>query len=66
MHQILAGGSINNSLHINEHLDEVRLLICNNDETIKVFNIPQMTNVANIKLPIAVNSGKKNYFSHLS
>ncbi|RUP49556.1 WD40-repeat-containing domain protein [Jimgerdemannia flammicorona] len=50
------GSSINNALSISERPGEPpRLMVCNNDETIKVFSLPSMRKVANILLPTAVN-----------
>ncbi|KAG0344493.1 hypothetical protein BG004_004445 [Podila humilis] len=49
------GGSINNALCISEHLGGTRLLISNNDNTIKVYSIPSMEPLTNIALPTAVN-----------
>lgn len=57
MAQTTAGGSINNALSISRHLDDTRLLVCNNDEAIKVFSLPSMENVVNLSLPTAVNNG---------
>lgn len=53
--QTSVGGSINNALCISQHLGETRLLVSNNDETIKVYNLPGMQRVGNIALPTAVN-----------
>ncbi|KAI9105476.1 WD40-repeat-containing domain protein [Phlyctochytrium arcticum] len=49
------GGSINNAMCISQHLGGIRLLICNNDETIKVYSIPGMQRITSISLPTAVN-----------
>ncbi|KAG0256248.1 cleavage and polyadenylation specificity factor subunit 2 [Actinomortierella ambigua] len=49
------GGSINNALCISEHLGGTRLLISNNDETIKVYSLPGLEPLTSIKLPVAVN-----------
>ncbi|GJJ76386.1 hypothetical protein EMPS_08745 [Entomortierella parvispora] len=49
------GGSINNALCISEHLGGTRLLISNNDETIKVYSLPGLQRLASIQLPTAVN-----------
>ncbi|KXS18570.1 WD40 repeat-like protein [Gonapodya prolifera JEL478] len=53
--QTAVGGSINNALSISRHLGDVRLLVCNNDETIKVFSLPTLEKIGNITLPTAVN-----------
>lgn len=49
------GGAINNCVHIAEHAGQVRLYVCNNDETIKIFNLPTMEHVSTIRLNTAVN-----------
>ncbi|KAF9897002.1 hypothetical protein BX616_006357 [Lobosporangium transversale] len=51
------GGSINNALCISEHLGGTRLLISNNDETIKVYSLPGLQRLTSIQLPTAVNYG---------
>ena len=61
--QTSVGGAINNALHISRHLDEDRLLVCNNDETIKVFSLPLLDHIEDIKLRSAVNSGTVNLMS---
>ncbi|KAI9143811.1 WD40-repeat-containing domain protein [Paraphysoderma sedebokerense] len=49
------GGSINNALCISSHPTGTRLLVCNNDESIKVYSLPALQRIANISLPTAVN-----------
>ncbi|KAJ2958256.1 hypothetical protein NQZ79_g6136 [Umbelopsis isabellina] len=49
------GGSINNGLCISDTNGEKRLLVSNNDETIKVYSLPSMRLIDNICLPTAVN-----------
>ncbi|KND01502.1 uncharacterized protein SPPG_09104 [Spizellomyces punctatus DAOM BR117] len=49
------GGSINNAMCISQHLGGTRLLICNNDETIKVYSLPGMQRITSVSLPTAVN-----------
>lgn len=57
MAQTTVGGAINNALHITQHLNgEVRLMVCNNDETIKIFSLPSMDHIGDIKMESAVNS----------
>ncbi|KAJ3338085.1 hypothetical protein HDU93_010021 [Gonapodya sp. JEL0774] len=53
--QTAVGGSINNAISISRHLGDVRLMVCNNDETIKVYSLPTLEKVASISLPTAVN-----------
>jgi len=49
------GGSINNGVSIADTNGENRLMVCNNDETIKVFSLPTMHLIDNLCLPTAVN-----------
>ncbi|KAI9592477.1 hypothetical protein BDF19DRAFT_498479 [Syncephalis fuscata] len=49
------GGTINNAIHISRHLDQDRVVVCNNDQTIKAFTLPDLNKVATVQLPVAVN-----------
>eukprot|EP00834_Sanchytrium_tribonematis_P001868 NODE_49_length_31687_cov_0.791123.p10 type:complete len:334 gc:universal NODE_49_length_31687_cov_0.791123:21754-20753(-) len=50
------GGSINNSIAITNHpLHGHRLLICNNDESIKAYTLPGLQRISSLQLPTAVN-----------
>ncbi|KAH8554405.1 WD40-repeat-containing domain protein [Umbelopsis sp. PMI_123] len=49
------GGSINNGVTVAETNGDKRLLVSNNDETIKVFSIPSMHLIDSLCLPTAVN-----------
>ncbi|KAJ3359710.1 hypothetical protein GGF32_009055 [Allomyces javanicus] len=49
------GGCINNALVVTKYDGQTRLLVCNNDQSIKIFNMPSMERVASISLPTAVN-----------
>ncbi|KAL1915725.1 uncharacterized protein VTP21DRAFT_6484 [Calcarisporiella thermophila] len=49
------GGSINNALCISQHSEGPCLLVCNNDETIKVYSLPELHHLFSIPLPTAVN-----------
>ena len=40
---------------ISSHNGSTRLLICNNDETIKVYSLPGLQRITSIALPTAVN-----------
>nr|KAJ3422346.1 hypothetical protein HK105_000117 [Polyrhizophydium stewartii] len=51
----VVGGSINNAMSISKHAGSTRLLICNNDQTIKVYSLPDLHLVTTIPLPTAVN-----------
>ncbi|KAH6573721.1 hypothetical protein BASA60_005903 [Batrachochytrium salamandrivorans] len=53
--QTTVGGSINNAMCIFSHGGSTRLMICNNDKTIKIFSLPDLRRVASISLPTAVN-----------
>lgn len=70
MAQTTVGGSINNALCISKHprtsdtlhAGDTRLLVCNNDETIKVYSIPSLQRVTTLGLPTAVNYGISYYY----
>lgn len=51
------GGSVNNALHIARDVSgEMRLFVCNNDESIRVFSLPRMSLAAHIQgIPAPVN-----------
>lgn len=51
------GGAINNCVHIADTAGQVRLYVCNNDETIKIFNLPSMDLAATLRFEAAVNGG---------
>jgi len=53
--ELIVGGSINNSINISQHCGETRLLISNNDETIKVYSLPSLLHITDIQLTTAVN-----------
>ncbi|KAJ3121665.1 hypothetical protein HK098_003489 [Nowakowskiella sp. JEL0407] len=55
--QTAVGGSINNAMTISKHRNSIRLLICNNDQTIKVYSLdgPGLQSITSIQLPTAVN-----------
>eukprot|EP01134_Creolimax_fragrantissima_P003227 CFRG3227T1 len=50
------GGSINNSMTMYRSDMETRLLVSNNDESIKVYSLPGMDHVLDISIPFAVNN----------
>lgn len=55
--QTTVGGAINNSLVLSKHgNDDVRLMVCNNDQSIKVFSVPSMNLVATMTFENAVNN----------
>ncbi|TBU00050.1 hypothetical protein CWI39_1805p0010 [Hamiltosporidium magnivora] len=49
-------GSINNAVQIYNHNGELRLMVCNNDHTIKVINLSNNENICNISHPFPVNN----------
>lgn len=56
----IIGGAINNCIHISSigghgGDDNVKLLACNNDETIKIFDLPSMEHSSTVRLSYAVN-----------
>ncbi|KAI8468743.1 MAG: WD40-repeat-containing domain protein [Monoraphidium minutum] len=49
-------GCVNNALHIGKHSDgSVRLFVCNNDSTVKVYALPSMTAVTVIRTGVPIN-----------
>lgn len=55
--QTSVGGAINNSLVLAKHTnDDVRLMVCNNDQTIKVYSVPTMNLVTTLNYTFAVNN----------
>jgi WD40 repeat protein len=49
------GGSINNAISISKHGGQQRILLCNNDETIKVYSLPDLQRITTLSFPTAVN-----------
>lgn len=57
MAQTAVGGAINNSLVLAKHgEDDIRLIICNNDQTIKIFSVPSMNLITTLNFQSAVNN----------
>lgn len=54
--KIATGGSINNGLEIFSHFGDKRVLVCNNDETIKEYSIDTMRRFSTISHQSPVNS----------
>lgn len=52
---VSVGGSINNAIEISKHLNDTRLLVCNNDQMIKIFSLPSLVKVDQIAYPVSVN-----------
>jgi WD40 repeat protein len=55
MAQTTVGGSINNAICISQHGNAPKIYVCNNDETIKVFSLPDLQRITHINIPTAVN-----------
>lgn len=57
MAQTTIGGAINNAMHIaaGDRPGEAKLMVCNNDETIKAFALPTLDHLQTITLNVAVN-----------
>ena len=54
--QSTVGGSINNAIAMTKQPNGiVKMFICNNDESIKVFTLPELNRVATLQLPTAAN-----------
>lgn len=49
------GGTVNNSLHFTESPLGLLLFVCNNDWTIKIFNLPHMDPVDTLEFPDPIN-----------
>lgn len=49
------GGSINNALTITEHSFGTRLYVSNNDQTVKVLQLPTLETLATLPLSTAIN-----------
>lgn len=54
--QINAGGSINNALEISRHFNEDRILVCNNDQCLKIYSLPSLSEAAIITYPTPINA----------
>lgn len=55
-HRTNTGGSINNAVEISVHGGEPRILVCNNDETIKVFSMDRLEKLAVLSHKVPVNN----------
>lgn len=50
------GGSVNNALHIaRDAAQQLRLFVCNNDDTIKVYGLSSGALVSILRCPVAIN-----------
>ncbi|EIJ87711.1 hypothetical protein NEPAR06_0862 [Nematocida parisii] len=58
--KITTGGSINNGLEIFSHFGDKRILVCNNDETVKEYSIDNMRRCSIIEHDSPVNNCSVN------
>jgi len=50
------GGNVNNALHIGyDYSNDLKLFVCNNDDTIKVYRLPSMELVETIHCTVPIN-----------
>lgn len=61
MAQTSTGTAINNAVKLDWHPSTHQLLltVCNNDETAKVFSVPEMNHICTLSFGAAVNNGNK-------
>ncbi|KAI9321225.1 WD40-repeat-containing domain protein [Dichotomocladium elegans] len=50
-----AGPGMNNSICLSKHKDQIRTIVCNNDHTVSVFDVPSMEKISYLKMPSAIN-----------
>ncbi|KNC75590.1 hypothetical protein SARC_11888, partial [Sphaeroforma arctica JP610] len=55
-HTVSLGGSINNSMGMYRTDTGIRLLVSNNDESVKVYSLSGMDHIVDIAIPFAVNN----------
>jgi hypothetical protein len=49
---------MNNSVHLSQHgSNDIRLTVCNNDESVLVYDVPNMHNIVSLKMSSAANYG---------
>jgi hypothetical protein len=52
------GSGMNNSVHLSQHgSNDIRLTVCNNDESVLVYDVPNMHNIVSLKMSSAANYG---------
>uniref|UniRef100_A0A7S1TCY8 DUF2415 domain-containing protein n=2 Tax=Compsopogon caeruleus TaxID=31354 RepID=A0A7S1TCY8_9RHOD len=51
----MLGGLVNNGLHISRHSGEIRLLVSNNDQTVKSFELPSMRIMDSVRCSTSIN-----------
>ncbi|KAI8888326.1 WD40 repeat-like protein [Backusella circina FSU 941] len=50
------GSGMNNSIHLSQHgSNDIRLTVCNNDESVLVYDVPNMHNIVSLKMSSAAN-----------
>ncbi|KAI8645929.1 WD40-repeat-containing domain protein, partial [Parasitella parasitica] len=50
-----AGRGMNNSICLYQHQNDIRMAVCNKDQTVSVFTIPDMEKMQTLKMPSAIN-----------
>ncbi|KAI8394023.1 WD40-repeat-containing domain protein [Radiomyces spectabilis] len=50
-----SGPGMNNSIRLSRHQNEIRVTVCNNDHTIKVYRVPSMEKLFTLNMPTAIN-----------
>lgn len=53
------GGAINNTVLVSHHHGRDKVLVCNNDETIRIFLLPTMDLQETLSFPVAINHGRE-------
>jgi WD40 repeat protein len=60
-----AGKGMNNSICLSQHDDGIYMTVCNNDQTISVFTVPNMEKIQLLKMSSAINYSKFNFYIHI-
>ncbi|KAI8092286.1 WD40-repeat-containing domain protein [Gilbertella persicaria] len=50
------GRGLNNSVHLSSHGKNIRMTVCNNDQTVTLWRVPEMDKIQTLKLPSAINA----------
>ena len=54
-----AGPGMNNSISLAKTINnEIRVMVCNNDQTVCILSVPNMEKVCTLKMPAAINHSK--------
>ena len=56
-----AGRGMNNSICLSQHDDSIYMTVCNNDQTVSVFTVPDMEKIQTLKMPSAINYSKFDF-----